>query len=129
MDSFSCSVFSHSTNTPRGLANGGAISSTQGTNGLLPDSLRAVTAGGLFAANTWHRFGWNTGTSSHGGTRIGFSADCDSSDSKDSYIGMGNTAGSYGSWEGGAGYLHFPWSGAPDPRYAGLKGQIWTRNI
>jgi len=125
-----CSAWRHAENTPRGLANGSELTSTQATNGLLPASIRACTGGGLWAAPAWHRWGWNTGMSSHGGARIGHSADGDSSDSQDSFIGMGCTRGSggYNAWEGGAGYAQWSaWTPAPSPLYSALSGQIWFR--
>jgi len=124
---WSCTNFYHSSATPRALANGGAITSSQATGGLLPSSLQAVTPRGQFAGACWHRLGWNHGVSSHGGLRLGFTADNDSSDSIDSLIGVGMTGSSYGAWNGASGFLAYPWGGSPSPAYGGLHAQIWFR--
>jgi hypothetical protein len=71
------------------------------------------------------------GTSSHGGIRLGSSADNDSSDSQDSCIGIGIAYGSSSDSRcfEGSGYCHYPWAGAPVPPKYKLPGQIWTRDL
>jgi len=123
-----CGTITHSLNTPRNLANGTPLSSTQATTGLLPSTLRAVVGGGSFSANAWHRWGWNPGTSSHGGARVGFTADNDSSDSQDSQIGFGLTASTSGLLTAGSGYAQWSaWTPAPSPLSSMLQGQLWFR--
>ncbi len=83
---------------------------------------------GAWAAGCWQRLGWQHGVSSHGGLRLGLSGDNDSSDSIDSYIGLGGTAGSCcGAYSAASGYLAYPWGGYPSPSYAPLQGQIWFK--
>ncbi len=125
--SWACENFVHAATVPRDLANSGPLASSQGVNNLLTATWKSITAGGVWGAYTWHRFGWNTGTSTHGGARLGFSADNDSSDSQDSCIGFGLFAAAGNSISAGAGYFQYPWSPAPSPIKAVLEGQIWVR--
>ena len=113
--------------TAQQLATGPGKTSTQGTHGRLPDSLKAAAPGSKFAANTWHRFGWHPGSSSHGGARLGFTGDNDSSDSQDSYMGVGTRGMGQSYGIDGTGYAHYPWPGAPSPATARLAGQVWVR--
>jgi hypothetical protein len=124
-----CTTHNHGSSSARDLANGAVLSSSQGTSGLLPASLQTVTAGAAWAAYTFHRYGWQHGSISCGGVRLGFSADDDSSDSRDSGIGVGLDVNGCGSVSnpGGSGYFHHPWPGHPIPNSAGLRSQIWIR--
>lgn len=122
-----CETVNHGAATARNLANSGPLSSTQGTNNLLTANWKSIVAGGVWGAYAWHRFGWNTGTSSHGGARFGFTADNDASDSQDSGIGFGLFKNNGPSIDAGAGYYQYPWNPAPNPPAAILQGQIWGR--
>ncbi len=124
---YACETLNHSGSTARNLANGSALGSAEGTKNLLTATWKSITAGGVWGAYTWHRFGWNTGTSSHGGCRLGFTADNDSSDSQDAGLGFGLHQAASPSISAGAGYYHYPWNPAPNPPTAVLQGQIWGR--
>ncbi|MBM4346128.1 MAG: hypothetical protein FJ100_22370 [Deltaproteobacteria bacterium] len=124
---YACETLQHAASTARNLANAAPLASTQGTNNLLTPTWKSIVAGGVWGAMTWHRFGWNTGTSSHGGARFGFTADNDSSDSQDSGIGFGLFKNNAPSIDAGAGYYQYPWTPAPNPPTAILQGQIWGR--
>lgn len=124
---YACETITHATATGRDLANGTPMGSSQGTNNLLTATWKSITGGGLWGANAWHRFGWNTGTSSHGGCRLGFTADNDSSDSQDSGIGFGLLLAAGPSINAGAGYYQYPWNPQPNPPNAILQGQIWGK--
>ncbi len=124
---YACETVNHSGSTARNLANGTPPGSAQGTNNLLTATWKSITSGGVWGANAWHRFGWHTGTSSHGGCRFGLTADNDGSDSQDAGIGFGLFQGAAPSIHAGAGYYHYPWNPAPNPPTAVLQGQIWGR--
>jgi hypothetical protein len=124
---YACETVNHGADTARNLANSGPLGSSQGTNNLLTATWKSITAGGVWGAYAWHRFGWNTGTSSHGGVRFGFTADNDSSDSQDSAIGFGLHQQNAPSITAGAGYYQYPWNPQPNPATAVLQGQIWMK--
>lgn len=121
---YACEIVSHGAKTARELANGAPPNSAQGTNNLLTATWKSITAGGVWGAYAWHRFGWHSGTSSHGGVRFGFTADNDSSDSQDAGIGFGLYQGTI---HAGAGYYHYPWTPQPNPASAVLQGQLWLK--
>lgn len=125
-----CEELLHSAATGRALANGPVASSNQGANDKLTDNWRSIVAGSVWGAWAWHRFGWNSGAAPCGGVRIGFTADNDSSDSRDSGIGIGVWKGGCSSKPDltvGSGYYHYTWNPLPDPHAAGLEGFIWLR--
>ncbi len=124
-----CETISHGASTARDLAAGPILPSTQATKGKLTDNWRSIVPGGAWSANAWHRFGWNNGTEGCGGLRLGFSADNDSSDSRDSGIGLGVYKGGCSSdLKTGSGYWHYPgWNPKPSPLAAGLEGYVWMR--
>ncbi|MSP90383.1 MAG: hypothetical protein EXR79_01030 [Myxococcales bacterium] len=124
---YACETVSHAAKTARNLANGAPLSSAQATNNLLTATWKSIPAGGVWGAYAWHRFGWHTGTNSHGGARFGFTADNDASDSQDAGIGFGLSQGAAPSIHAGAGYYHYPWTPQPNPPTAVLQGQIWIR--
>lgn len=117
----------HTSGTPRALANGAtpppAVSpngTTIAANNIIPASSparalgwwTAITAAGYTAQTngaTYYRYGWAHGTpdpSQFGYARFGFSADLDSSDSRDRGIGIGIKnagGGSVGSFSASAG--------------------------
>ena len=122
----------HTSGTPRALANGsagtpGTVSpdGTTITGGNIIPSLSpsrpggwgsAMTAAGYSAMNwgsTYYRYGWYHGTpdpAQFGYCRFGFSADQDSSDSRDRMIGIGiknNGGGGVGSVAYSAGYTDY----------------------
>ncbi len=124
-----CHSHNHGSNSSaRDLANGSVIGSSQGTTGLLPANLQSVVAGGVWAAHEWHRYGWQHGNVACGGVRLGFSADNDGSDSRDSAIGVGLVVNGCAIPDSrGSGYFHYYWGGHPNPRSSGLRSQIWIR--
>ena len=124
---FACETIAHSAGTARDKSNGAALGSAQGTNNLLTNTWKSITAGGVWGAYAWHRWGWHHGTSSHGGARLGFSADNDASDSIDAALGFGLHAAESPSIATGSGYYHYPWNPVPSPPAASLQGQIWVR--
>lgn len=126
-----CSAFSHNKATGHALATGPVLSSTYNTGGKLDATWKSIVPGGAWSASRWHRWGWSHGMEGCYGIRVGFSADNDSSDSRDSAIGMGITPIGGGCGvvlSAGSGYFHYPgWDPKPDPNQAGLRGYIWMR--
>ena len=126
-----CDTFKHTAKTPRSLAAGPVMGSSYGSTGKLSAAWRSVVAGSKWGANRWQRWGWAHGKSGCYGLRVGFSADNDSSDSRDAGIGMG--VGVLGNGCGvilntGSGYFHYPgWSPQPSPLKSGLRSYIWVR--
>ncbi len=126
-----CGKFSHASKTGQALATGPVLASSYQTNNKLTATWKSVVPGSAWSANRWHRWGWSHGMAGCYGIRVGFSADNDGSDSRDSGIGMGLQA--IGSGCGvvlstGSGYFHYPgWNPKPNPNAAGLRGYVWMR--
>jgi hypothetical protein len=125
---YACETINHGADTARNLANSGPLGASQATNNLLTNTWKSITAGSAWGAYAWHRFGWNCGTNTHGGARLGFTADNDVSDSQDSAIGFGLQQAAGVSIHVGAGYYHGTWwNPQPNPANATLQGQIWVK--
>ena len=126
-----CNEFGHGTMTGQALATGPVLTSSFNTSGKLSAAWKSLVPGGAWAAAHRHRWGWSHGISGCYGVRVGFSADNDSSDSRDSGIGMGLSpigGGCGAALASGSGYFHYPgWDPKPNPNTGGLRSYIWMR--
>ncbi|MCB9681076.1 MAG: hypothetical protein H6733_06345 [Alphaproteobacteria bacterium] len=128
-----CRSWAHVTDTPRDLANGPPMPSSVTTTNQLTPEWQAIAAGGRWSANGWQRWGWSHGFSACGGLRVGFTGDKDTTDSRDSGIGIGFYLANTGcnpldaGWTYGSGYYHHPWAGRPTPPSSVLPARIWIR--
>ncbi|MCK6550638.1 IPT/TIG domain-containing protein [Myxococcota bacterium] len=139
-----CASWTHRGTTPRELANGPRLSAVQGDNAFcstfqcgpntMPNAIRNATPGTTAAA--WHRWGYVNDDNGSWGTRtrIGATADNDSSDSSDTAIGLGlecfgacrSNSVTGAPHDTGAGYYkYFSWSTAPHDN--SMRGYLFTR--
>ena len=138
-----CAGWEHALDTPRDLCNGPRMSSQQSNSGwcsdfmcassTFPNAINNATSGS--SAGAWHRWGYVNDNNSWGTkTRVGVTADNDTSDSSDTIIGIGIdcfnqcssnccTSGCHG--KGSGFYLYHSWANSP---YDGaLQGFLFIR--
>ncbi|MCA9572323.1 MAG: hypothetical protein KC656_31000, partial [Myxococcales bacterium] len=131
---WACETMTHGKATAQVLANGAPLTSTRDTRDKLTPAILSIAPAGVWSATGFQRWGWNHGTRFCGGLRVGFSGDGDSTDSRDSAIGIGfhlenhicNPA-DYRALDYGAGFYHYPWPGHPEPWVAPLPVRVWMR--
>jgi hypothetical protein len=118
--------------TPNNTSNAGGTLVTNGQTARAQGWFNAITAAGFTAINVgafYYRHGWQHGTpdpASYGWSRFGWTADVDSSDSRDRAVGIGlkNAGGTpIGTYAVSSGYFDFSTNTRNN-----LRAWLWIKN-